>query len=115
MVPEDLPAQFDAPSLAGCAMGGTAHVGGSDGGLGHLQGVGAIVVTEQLHPGNTTRFNKYSCEDRHLDFSYSFLGLDVSYLVTDVSCELNEIVFDTYVSGPCDVFPSAAYMANFSD
>lgn len=30
MVPENLPAQLNAPSLAGCAMGGTAHVGGSE-------------------------------------------------------------------------------------
>lgn len=58
MVPEDLPAQFNAPSLAGCAMGGTANVCGSEGGLGHLQDMGVIVVTEQLHAGNTRRLRK---------------------------------------------------------
>lgn len=51
MVPEDLPAQFDAPSLAGRSMGGTAHAGGSEGGLSHLQDMGVIVITEQLHAG----------------------------------------------------------------
>lgn len=53
MVPDDLPAQFDAPSLAGCAMGGTTHLGGSEGRLGHLQDVGVIAVTKQLHPEST--------------------------------------------------------------
>lgn len=58
MVPEDLPAQFDAPPLAGCSMGGTAHEGGSEGALGHLQDMDVIVVTEQLHSGSTTRLRK---------------------------------------------------------
>lgn len=58
MVPEDLPVQFNAPSLAGCSMGGTTHVGGSEGGLGHLQDMGVVVVTEQLHAGNTRRLRK---------------------------------------------------------
>lgn len=49
MIPEDLPTQLDASSLAGCSMGGTAHVGGSDGGLGDLQDMSVVVITEQLH------------------------------------------------------------------
>jgi len=49
MFPEDLPAQFNAPSLDG----GTAHVGGSEAGLGHLHGMGVIVTREQLHAENT--------------------------------------------------------------
>lgn len=53
MVPEDLPAQFDAPSLAGCAVRGAAHEGGSERDLGHLQDLGVLIVTEQLHPRNT--------------------------------------------------------------
>lgn len=35
--------------------------------------------------------------------------------MTDVSCELNEVVFDCDVSRSCDVLPSAAYMADFTD
>ena len=58
VVPEDLPAQLDAPPLAGCSMGGTAHVGGSEGGLGHLQDMGVVVITEQLHARNVRRFGK---------------------------------------------------------
>lgn len=46
---------------------------------------------------------------------YAYQRLDLYYLVTDVSCELNEIVLDSYVSGPCDILPSAAYMTNFCD
>lgn len=38
-----------------------------------------------------------------------------TYLVTDVGSDLNEIIFDSYVSRSCDILPSAAYMANFSD
>lgn len=53
MVPEDLPAQFDAPSLAGCAVCGAAHKGGSERDLGHLQDLGILIVTEQLRPRNT--------------------------------------------------------------
>lgn len=48
MIPDDLPAQLDAPSFSGCSMRGTAHVGTSERGLGHLQYVGVIVVTEKL-------------------------------------------------------------------
>lgn len=48
MIPDDVPAQLDAPSLAGCSICGTAHVGDSDRGLGHLQDMVVIVVTEQL-------------------------------------------------------------------
>lgn len=58
MVPEDLPAQLDAPPLAGCSVGGTAHVGGSEGGLGHLQDMGVIVITEQLYARDTRKFVK---------------------------------------------------------
>lgn len=55
MVPEDLPAQFDAPPLHGGSMGGTAHEGGSEG---DLQDMDVIVVAEQLHGANTTRLRK---------------------------------------------------------
>lgn len=48
IVSQDLPAQFYAPSLAGCAVGGTAHLSGSDMGLRHLQDLGVTVLTEQL-------------------------------------------------------------------
>lgn len=43
------------------------------------------------------------------------MRLNLNYLVTDVSCEHDQIVFDSYVSGPCHILPSAAYVANFSD
>ena len=65
MVPEDLPAQFDAPSLAG----GTAHLGGSDGGLRHLQDLDVTVVTEQLQHAANTRlrtlnsYDLYNCSN----------------------------------------------------
>lgn len=53
---------------------------------------------------------------KHLLYNkFGILSLDLYYLVTDVSCELDEIVFDSYVPCPCDIFPPAAYMANFSD
>ena len=39
----------------------------------------------------------------------------IHYLVTNVRSELNEVVFDSYVSGATDVLPSAAYMADFRD
>lgn len=34
--------------------------------------------------------------------------LELPNLVADVSRELNEIVFDGYVSASCDIFPPAA-------
>lgn len=34
--------------------------------------------------------------------------------MTDVSCELDQILLHSYVSASCDVFPSAAYLADFS-
>ena len=37
------------------------------------------------------------------------------YLVTNICSELDEVVFDSYVSGASDVLPSAAYMADFRD
>lgn len=43
------------------------------------------------------------------------MRLNIIYLVTDVSCELDEIVFDGYMSRPCDILSSAANMANFFD
>lgn len=43
------------------------------------------------------------------------MRLNLNYLVTDVGCEHDQIVFDSYVSRPGDVLPSAAYMTNFSD
>ena len=44
---------------------------------------------------------------------FIYLRHNFCYLMTDVSCELDEIVFDGYVSGPCDVLPSAAYVTYF--
>lgn len=58
MVPEDLPTQFNAPSLACCSVGWTTHIGGSEGGLGHLHNMGVIVITEQLRARNTIRLGK---------------------------------------------------------
>lgn len=55
MVPKDLPAQFNASPLAGCSMGGTAHLRGSEGGLSHLQDMGVTVITEQLQEAASTR------------------------------------------------------------
>lgn len=45
----------------------------------------------------------------------AYMTFELSYLVTDVSRKLNEIVFDGYVSGPRDVLPSAAYVTNLPD
>lgn len=44
---------------------------------------------------------------------FIYLRHNFCYLMTDVSCELDEIVFDGYVSAPCDVLPSAAYVTYF--
>lgn len=44
VLPEDLPAQLDAPALAGRATGGASSVGS----LGDLQPLGVAAVTEQL-------------------------------------------------------------------
>lgn len=40
--------------------------------------------------------------------STPIIHFSLNYLVTDVGCELDEIVFDGYVSGPCNILPSAA-------
>jgi len=49
VVSEDLPAQLNAPALAGRSLGdGAAPLGASDGQLGHLQHLHAHISTEQL-------------------------------------------------------------------
>lgn len=73
MISQDLPAQFDAPSLAGCSMGGTAHLGGSEGGLRHLQDVGVIVITEQLqHAADTKRLRRLNSYDLYNCINFKF-------------------------------------------
>lgn len=121
MLPQDLPAQFDAPALAGRAVGGTPQLSGSEGGLGHLHDMGVMVVAEQLRAGNTTQSARFAISSRTnaLGTNCAFLSACLSvrpcYLMTDVSRELSEIVFDSYVSCPSDVLPPAAYMADFPD
>lgn len=48
MVSKRVPSHFDAPSLAGCSLSGTAHLRGTEGGLGDLQR-----VAEQLQAEHT--------------------------------------------------------------
>lgn len=62
------------------------------------------------------------CSKPSCDLLCAYLCCDIieimlcaSHLVTDISCELDEIVFDGYVPGPCDILPSAAYVTDLSD
>lgn len=55
MLTEDLPAHFDTPALAGSSVGGTAHLCGSDGGLGDLHDVGITVIIKQLQQKKNIR------------------------------------------------------------
>lgn len=108
MLPEDLPAQVDAPAFAGCATGGASHGGDPEGALGHLQHMGVITVTEQLR---AQRRDELAAT--HIDRAAA--PLLHFHLMADVSCELNQTVFHSYVSAAGDVLPSAADLTDFSD
>lgn len=43
------------------------------------------------------------------------MELELPNLVTDISRELDQIVFDSYVSGSCDILPPAAYVTDLLD
>lgn len=60
VLPEDLPAQLDAPALAGRATGGASSVGS----LGDLQPLGVAAVTEQLRADVAERRSGEAHTDR---------------------------------------------------
>ena len=77
MFSEDLPAKLNTAALAGCSVGGTGHLCGSEGGLGHLQDVAVIVITEQLQHGGGKK------EDQALDVGAVSTGCSHSYNQTE--------------------------------
>lgn len=115
MLPENLPAQFYATPLTGCSVRRTSHLGGSKGGLSHVQGLNIIFLTKKLHSTHEKHKEKKKTSIRNKVLHKMWLSLyQFCYLVADISCKLDKIVFKCNVSSSCVVFSSAAYMTDRS-